>query len=244
MKSMYKRIVALSLGDMRSTLRDATLLPLFCAPLLLVLFLRFGIPFAAGLLTDGLSFDLSPYFDIIGYFATALTPLLFGMMFGFLILEERDEGVITTISITPLSKRGYVAYKLALPSVLSFVAFIAVGLTSGLGTPPWPRFLASAVLAALAAPLFALALGTYAENRVEGLAMAKALGIFLLAPFIVYFAPEPWLYAAAILPTAWPAYISFARASTLELVVVGILGVLIHGLLLFLLVRRFRRRVG
>ena len=244
MKSTLQRIIALAGSDMRNTVRDTTLLPLLLSPLLLIVVIRFGVPFAAELLAEGIGFELRSYYGLISYFMSAITPFLFGMMFGFLMLEERDEGVITVISITPVSKGGYLSYKLLLPSLLSFAAFLIVGLAIDLGTPRWPRFLASGFLSSLLAPLFALALASYAENRVEGLALAKGLGLLLLGPFAVYFAPEPWRYAAALIPTSWPAYLSFAETPASYLVAVGLGGLAVHIVLLYLLVGQFRRRVG
>lgn len=239
-----RKLFALAIGDARNAGRDTTLLPLLLAPLLLIVVVRYGVPPLAELLQMRLDFDLMAFSDLISYLASSITPFLFGIMFGFLLLEEREQGIIAVISITPLTKRGYIAYKLVAPTVLSLCASLLVGTTIRLGVPAWSTFLASRSLSALLAPLIALVLATYADNRVEGLALAKALGLLLLAPAIVYFAPAPWRYITLLVPTAWPAQIAFTAASPASMIGWSVAGAVVHGALLHLLARRFQRGVG
>lgn len=99
-------------------------------------------------------------------------------------------------------------------------------------------------MAALQAPLYALALGAFAANKLEGLAMSKLSGWLVLAPLLL-FAPEPYQWAAAALPTYWTAkaYEAAVAGAIAPQLLWGIGGVALHASLFVVLLRKFLRRV-
>jgi fluoroquinolone transport system permease protein len=64
--------------------------------------------------------------------------------------------------------------------------------------------LLSAIAAAPMAPMLALALASVAQNKVQGFALMKMIGIVLFVPIVAYFAPAGWELAFGIFPTYWP----------------------------------------
>jgi len=70
------------------------------------------------------------------------------------------------------------------------------------------------------------------------------MGIIVFAPAVAYFIPMPWQLAGAFAPTYWPArtlLLSLA-GHTAESVMFGLMGIVIHLLLLWCLYRRFLLR--
>ena len=69
--------------------------------------------------------------------------------------------------------------------------------------------IAAVLLAALtAAPLAlleALGLATFAENKVQGLALLKGCSVLMIVPIAAIFVPAPWQLVLGIAPTFWPA---------------------------------------
>jgi len=50
------------------------------------------------------------------------------------------------------------------------------------------------LIAALEAPIMTLFLGAFANNKVEGITLSKAMGIMFVAPVVVYFLESNWQY--------------------------------------------------
>jgi fluoroquinolone transport system permease protein len=61
-----------------------------------------------------------------------------------------------------------------------------------------------AVAAAPFGPVYALLLACFADNKVQGFALMKALGILSWPPVIAYFLPLVWQWVMGIVPTFWP----------------------------------------
>ncbi|CAM4407961.1 hypothetical protein [Paenibacillus tarimensis] len=198
--------------DAKQATRDPMLGLALCAPVLLLLLLRFGLPAAGQLLEAELGFLLTDHEPLLLAFFLQLVPLMLGMLTGFVMLEERDERLIGCYAVTPLGKRGYLAYRLLLPFILSLLFTVFLLLAGGLRTPPAAESSAAVMLYALQTPLFALVLAAWADNKVEGLALAKAAGITVLTPAAAAFIPWPWQLTAGVLPFYWPARLIMGAA--------------------------------
>lgn len=237
-----RRTIAVIRGDLRNVLRDAMLVLVLVAPVLLLLVLRFGVPLLSTVLLEQLSFDLSPYYALIVIFLTMLLPLLFGLIVGFLLLEEQDEHLMRVIAVTPLTRRGYLRVKFAAP-VISIILFsLLIAEISGLVPVDLLRFLPLTLLIALQAPMIGMVLVTFAENKVEGLALGKAMGIYLLAPFAGYFIDSPLAFFAGISPAFWISE-AFLSGTTMSYLLHLGAGVVVHLAYLWLLMRLFMRKV-
>lgn len=179
---------------------------------------------------------------VIGYALLLLTPNLAGMVVGFLLLDQRDDGTLTALRVTPLPLRAYVAYRLAAPAAASLLLGVVVFPLAGMAAlGPLPLLAVVAGTAPLA-PLFALFLATFAANKVQGFALTKLSGVLLAAPLAHLFAPAEWSWLAGVVPTYWPARAYWALAAgepgAWAFLAVGLA---YQGALLVLLLRRFSR---
>lgn len=234
-----------SLGpiDLRSVRRDSLLKWMVLMPLFMALVLRLALPpLTASLLAqDG--FDLTPYYPVIAsYFLVALTPMVLGVLIGFLLLDEKDDSTLTALQVTPMPLSSYVAYRVAIPVILTIVLMFAVFPLANL-TPFDPLVIGlTAIAAAPLAPLFALFLAAYAQNKVQGFALAKLVGVVLLVPVFAYFVDSGWQIVFGIVPTYWAMKVNWmlqAGEPGVWLYVVG--GIVYPSLLTALLVRRFNK---
>lgn len=196
-----KQFRTLALGELRNVLRDSLMLLMLLAPLMIALAFRFIFPFARGLLLPG--FDLAEHYGFIMSMLLVLTPMMCGALTGFLFLEERDEQILTYMSVTPLGKGGYLAYKLTFPVLLSIVYSLPLLWLAGLAPFSVWKVLPIALMAALEAPLMALFLAAFAENKVEGTAIYKLAGLVDVAPFVGYLVHSPLRYLAGVIPQFW-----------------------------------------
>ena len=108
-----KRVLALAASDLKSITRDANYWMMILGPALMVAVLRRLVPWVTLLLRQHLDFDLAPHYPFMAAFFILVPPLLFGMISGFIILDEQDEHIISFLTVTPLTKIGYFAYRLA-----------------------------------------------------------------------------------------------------------------------------------
>lgn len=194
---------ALLSADLRNIRRDTLLRFLLLYPLLIGLALRFLIPFVEPRLRS--LYDIHPLYPLlVSFFGLVIMPALGGLVIGFLLLDERDAGTLTALQVTPLPMRTYLGYRVLFPMIWSVLAvYIIVPLMGLLPLQPL-ALLPLALLASLAAPIFALIFISFAANKVQGLALMKAISLFMAGPFIAWFVPEPWQYLFGIFPTYWP----------------------------------------
>ncbi|AIQ68827.1 hypothetical protein [Paenibacillus graminis] len=210
------RIIFPVWGDLKQIYRDPMLIICLAGPLALVLALRFGVPAVSGLLLQNLGFELSPYYELIMSFALLLVPLILGCMAGFMILDERDENMIQYFAVTPLTKRGYLGYRLGFVVILTVIYSLLLLTFSGLIPLRLGNILLLLPMLSLEAPMFALFLTAFASNKIEGLALSKGASILVLTPLIVFFVQSPWQYLGGIIPCFWPVR-TFLSGSSLSL---------------------------
>jgi fluoroquinolone transport system permease protein len=232
---------ALVLGDLRQVGRDPVLLMGLIGPSLLVAVIRLGVPVVSAELERMTGFRLLDHAEFMASFLVLIIPLLLGMMTGLLMLEERDENLIGYYAVTPLIRRGYLLYRLLLPTLLS-VAFSGVFLRlSGVAVWGWKCGL-MLVLLAFEAPMLALFLAAFAANKVEGLALSKAAGLFLAAPIAVCYVPGAWKFVAAVLPSFWTV-LCYVADGTWEVLTAFAMGGAVHLAVLRWLLRAWERRI-
>lgn len=238
-----RRFLPLILADVRNIRRDPMLIMALAGPILLALFFRFIPPIVAEWLMQHFSFDLKAYYDLIWIFILQLVPLMLGMVSGYLMLEERDENLISLFAITPLRKSGYLFVRLFTPVLLTalFTGFVAC--FTGLVEINVIQFLLGFLLIAMEAPMMALFLVAFAANKVEGLALSKGAGVVVSAPLMAYLIHWPWQAIAGVFPTYWMAKVFLSERNSFEMFIYFLIGIIVHVALLWYLFRIFERRV-
>ena len=234
-----------SLGpvDARNVRRDAMLRWLVLAPLALAALVRWVMPGLVTAVSRLLPIDITPYFaPIMGFALIILVPYLAGMVIGFLLLDQKDDGTLLALQVTPLSVQGYLIYRLTVPMLISVLMTLIAAPLSGIINLGWGPLLLVAVGAAPTAPLFALALTAVAQNKVQGLALTKTAGVFMLPPMIAYFVTARWQIVLGLVPTYWPAKMLWtAQAGESAFWFYWAVGLAYQLALLWLLGRRFDR---
>lgn len=229
--------------DALSVRRDALLRWMILLPLVITLAMRLALPLLVARLDEWVPLDLRQlYQPLMGAIFLLLVPFLWGMVSGFLLLDERDDNTLTALQITPLPPGHYLLYRLGLPTALSAATtFLLFPLTDIAPLDGGALFLLS-VCAAPLAPVVALLLAALAQNKVQGMAMTKASGLLLVPALTAYFIPAPWRWLASLTPPFWAVQAYWQRLAgepAFLLTTAG--GVLYQLWLLRLLARRFDR---
>lgn len=200
--------------DARSVARDGLLAVTLAMPLLVALAVRYGTPPLAAALKTHLAFDLVPYYPLIMSNLVVIAVNTVGGMIGFMMLDERDDGTVKALRVTPVPVRAYLAYRLGVPTVLAFVMTLACYPLAGLTPLPLAALVPIAACGALLAPAMALFLAATAANKVAGLALFKLVGGVLNIPLIAYFVPPVWQPLFGVVPTFWPMKAVWAGAES------------------------------
>jgi fluoroquinolone transport system permease protein len=205
------------------------------------LLFRFAAPPVADALRRQLNFDLVAYYPLLMSFLPLIVAGMVGTVVGFLLLDERDDQTMMALLVTPLSLGDYLRYRLSGLMLLSVVFGAVMVPLAGLTATTPLQAVVSAVTAAPLAPIYALFLGTIADNKVQGFALAKAVGLVMVPCIVAYFVTGPWQSAFGLIPHYWPLKVFwlFDEGATRAALVHALIGLAWQSVLLMVLVRRF-----
>ncbi|WP_338749254.1 hypothetical protein [Bacillus sp. FJAT-52991] len=230
--------------DAKQMYRDPMFMLIFFAPFLLIIFTRFGIPLINEELQRHLNWELTNFYPLIVSFTMLLIPLMTGVIIGFMMLDERDESIIHYFAVTPLTKTGYFQYRLAIPITLTILFSTCLLLFSSLDTPNMTVILFLVPMLALEAAIITLFQAAFAANKIEGLALSKGIGLTVFAPLIAYFLALPWQLIGSLIPTFWPAKLYLLGTDHFPtFLMLWLIGMVYHGFLFWVLMKRFLNRV-
>lgn len=191
--------------------RDGILLVLLLFILYIALILRFGLPWANGYLADKgllpnetITMSLANFYPMIVVFMTLFTgALIVGGIFGFLLLDEKDDNTLEAMMVTPIPLSQYMQYYVIVSAVLAFFAvFMMLLIINQVLLPIWQLLLLSAG-ASLTAPILMLFLINVSENKVQGMSYSKFFGIAGFGIMVSWFVTEPYQYLFGLLPPYW-----------------------------------------
>lgn len=229
-------------ADRRIVQREPMLALMAVLPIATVLAVRWLIPVIET--RYGEKLHLSEYFPLIASFFFVLQmPLLFGCVSGLIFLEEREQGVIAAIRVTPLPFGRFVVFRTLLAALITFAAVLLTLTTSGLCDAPIAAGVQIAFVAGCSSLVYALALPAFSENRIEAIAIMKVFGIGLLGPIAAFFVHSGWQWLFGLLPTFWLAKATWMACRSES----GYVGPLIIGLVYQagvarIMFTRFKRR--
>jgi len=135
-----------------------------------------------------------------------MTSYVFGAVTGFTLLDDKDDKVLMSLKITPISTKMYVFVKILIGYIFGFIATLIIILATGFleGSSLWMILLITTI-ASMQAPFLALVVNSFAENKVEGFVVMKATGMTLILPAVAFFFTDWKEFFFIIAPGFWPA---------------------------------------
>ncbi len=237
-------------NDAKLIWRDRFLLFMFGFIFYLVLALRFGLPWLDGYLaTNGiLPSETTPlrfsdfYLLIVTYITVFQGTLIAGTIFGFALLDEKDDDTIKAMLVTPVPFSRYIMYRIAVPMALAFITVMMMILMIDQVLLPFWQLLLISFGASFTAPIATLFYGVFAENKIQGFAMAKFVGLGGLTILIGWFVDEPMQWLFGLFPPYWitKSYWMAYHGQTLWWLAL-IVGIILQSGLIYLLVLRFNK---
>ena len=195
-------------NDTRLIGRDRFLIFMLFFVLYLALALRYGLPWMntylanTGVLPgETVANSLADYYPmIIAWLVIFTGALLAGTIFGFVLLDEKDDNTLKAMLITPVPPSRYVLYRIAVPTGLAFVIVVLQVLFVNQALVPRWQLLLIAAGASLTAPIIALFYPIVAENKVQGFAMSKFAGLAGWTIILGWFVGEPFQWLFGLFP--------------------------------------------
>jgi len=237
-----KTFITFLIGDIKNITRDSMLLGTMLAPIALALFIKLSISYFSEVFNEMFPLTIEHHYTFIMSFVILLSPFMLGIMAGLMILEEMDDNILSYIAVTPVSKSGYLLYRLIVPMLISTILTIFIIVYTGLVNFTI-SILPVVLLAAMITPIMALFLASFANNKVEGLAIGKATGVILIVPFLTYIVKSNWLFLLSAFPTFW---VSEAFMKSYEMALYSdiyvLIGFCIQGVYLYILFKIFNRK--
>ena len=193
-----KKLVKIAVNDFRLVFRDNSLKTFIFLPLLILVVIRYGIPFVAEVYAV-----LQNYINIILMLATMQGSIAFGFIYSMVLVDEKDTQVAKVYGILPVSKFWFVVFRLIPPFFLAALATVLLLLVEPFYGLPFVSILVYSALAGLVAPLMILFTALIAKNKIEAMTWQKLFNIPLFLPVLAFYVPVSFSVLFAIFPTFW-----------------------------------------
>ena len=147
------------------------------------------------------TFGLSGFSRYVAPIVLILPAMLVGWITGFLLLEDRDDGPLLAVDVTPVGKGGFLGYRVTVTAIVA-VAITLYAAPLVIPEQGWGMAALMAVLIAAEAAMVAIILPAIARNKVEGLALTKLINLAAIVPLLAI-VPSPLRLLAGIVPPFW-----------------------------------------
>ena len=225
---------------LRQVLKDGMLLVLMPAPFLVGLIFKFAIPVVNSILEERLAFSLLPWYGLVDSMLICLTPMFVAMISAFVILEERDEGIISFYQTTPIEGYSYLFARIGIPIIWAFVTTIIAATIFNISDLAFITIICSSLISSLTGIVLAMMVISIAGNRVEGLAISKLMGFSFLGHAFVWFVPTPYRYFSSFLPSFWIGELIYNRVGLFSVA----FGLLTCFFWIAVFTKQFKRKIG
>jgi fluoroquinolone transport system permease protein len=201
-------LAAFGRNDIRGAYRDPMMVMLVMAPVIWTTGVAVLTPRFTRMLAERYGFELAPYYPLVLTAFLLLTSIIIaGALAAFLVLEEVDAGTLTALRVTPVPLSMFFAYRAATVMVVTTLYVVATMSFSGILQPGLVLALIPiGLVAGLSAVVTLLLIVAAAGNKIQGLAMVRALGMLIAGlPCLPWFIDSPWNLAFGVLPPYWAA---------------------------------------
>jgi len=201
-------------NDLKQIFRDTLTGALLFAPILMIVFFKLIIVFLIPLLLQKTGFDPTPYYGYVFAVIVVLSSGMLGIVSGFQMIDDRDGNITELMAVTPLGRSGYLANRLLLTGILSFLYAILAYFVLHIVELSFTLLIFLAVLQSVYTSVIGLLLYFGADDKVKGLTYAKALNILMLFT-LSDLAGMNWLTVLSwFTPTYWTSQVINNQSST------------------------------
>lgn len=191
------------ISDFKQLKREPMMLILFVAPILITIIMRILYVFLVPFIESYTTFKIALYDSYILSMVLFFTPMMLGVVMGFMMLDDKDAKIVELMSITPLGKSGYLKNRLSfilIPSIIyTFINYYIMGI--------YIINFATLAYVAIILSLFAIVVGliftSLASDKIKGLTYAKGLNLLIIFAFSDLLKGDFIKYLSLLFPTYW-----------------------------------------
>ncbi len=185
-------------NDLKLIFRDKSLMIMFVIPVAIILICRFGISQLAEIVPE-----LPGYYWLIVASLTLVNAATPSYLFGFLMLDERDENVHIMLRVLPVPENFILKSRIGIMIVLGYLFSFLILAFNGLIHFPVLQIIIVSILFALIPPVLTFAITAFAKNKIEAATLYKGMNVLLFIPVIAFFV-NGWLKCVfEIIPFFW-----------------------------------------
>ncbi|TVQ22412.1 MAG: hypothetical protein EA383_15490, partial [Spirochaetaceae bacterium] len=234
-------------ADVLLLLRDPITVIVVFAPFLAAAFLGRGLPWLLGpgspvaaSIPAVVAEAVLAWMDNLRSLVIVMAGMMYGMLGAFLILDEKDEGVLPFLHTLP-GRPGWFILRRCRTLFVIYVLAIGPLVTVGNLVHGDPVvFAVSLIVDAFLLPIAFLGMGVLARNKVQGLALAKVLNVLTLPPILIGVLPGRWVWLVGVFPTAWGSLMRLSAQGSLQAIAAAAAGVVSCGAIAWYLFIRAR----
>lgn len=227
-----KNVLNLVSADLKNIFRDKALFMVLFVPFIFIILINYGLPV------------LLHYYPVVNDFTIAilafaclLTSIFPAYVLSFVMLDEKDLGLIPVLRISPFAFSQFLLYRIVFLYLLSFVLIlITLVLTDLLPNNLLKMVILSATTAFLA-PLAFLTIVLLAKNKIEGVTYFKLVNTLMALPLIAFYIDHPAVYLSWLVPVYW-TFAAFHATDITTLLTSAAISIMIHFSLTYWLYRR------
>ncbi|NJE04625.1 ABC transporter permease [Thermococcus sp. M36] len=148
------------------------------------------------------------YYPILALLMMIFIPMIFGMIPGFMMADEKEDRTVQALQVIPISSEAFLAYRLTWASIITALLTLAAPRILDIDVPE-KGLLSLMALFILEVWIYGLIIATFAESRMQALTISKVLGWMLMLPPAIKLVvewrnlPTDWSRFTAFLPTYW-----------------------------------------
>lgn len=162
--------------------------------------------------------DLAAHLPAIWAFVLVIhVPVVIGTLVGLLWAEDRDAGLLPALATVPASLHTLAAYRLGAAALATALTLTALLLLAGVSPAAGvPGLAATAAAGGIAATVPAALTATLARDRVQAVAVMKAMSVPLYLPVAGWFLDPPAAWLLTLVPTGGAANAFWAAEPTVS----------------------------
>lgn len=183
---------------------DNLMLMMALYPILLAVIGKYAVPYFRDLFLSD-TFDLMDHYNLIVVFIILATPYIYGALSAFMLLDEREQGSLQAMQVTPITIEYYLGVKVLVMTCISVITGVVLTLFIGLIEISFLEAILINALIGLSMPFNLMLINYAANNKVEGFAVVKGTGLLIMLPMLVFYVPKQYNLILGIIPGYWPA---------------------------------------
>lgn len=213
------------LSDFKQLIREPMMFILFLAPILITIIIKILYVFLLPHIQSMLSFDIYTYKPYILSLVLLFSPMMLGVVMGFMMLDDKDAKIIELMSITPLGRSGYLINRLSfvlLPTII--YTFLNYYIMQIYIINLYALIYLSINLSFLSVTI-GIVFASLATDKIKGLTYAKGLNIILIFAFGDLFKGIWMKNLSSAFPTYWVTSIIINQNSAVSYIILGIINI-------------------